>query len=515
MANFKQSSIVAGISAGAVILAISAGSLFGLQSVGIPLGPVQSESDKNAATKTTTPIAAYTNTPAATALTGALDSMPASWVKNSSLITSPQEPFPFSCVPDIAHPGVSYAQGYGVNGRSIQIVTGAYTAGLGALTMKQQFEKVSQCAGDTWIGTVPVTGLGTEAYSSTVTKGGSATKIITWRNGDVVTYLLAENNNGDVLNNATAFNDALTAKLAPVCVDMKSTVEDAGRSVFSGQPFTGRVINDTVTIAQVPLPEVVVKPTLPLFGKDLTPKGYTYKSANGVVKTPLPAPAQETAAVDIPQTPSYPVWPLMPVAPEEPIAPKSPNATPPTVKNVPIVVKDEQGPGCGWAFMATVSPNFDAQAAESKKTTDKAAATSLLKTEASNWQKSVLSYWKEYATYTAKTKAWNDYAAKVESVKVAWDAIAEQWRIYNTKLANYENSVKAHDDFVKQQSEAKTKYDKEVEICKVRDEKEKKEAEDKAKKDKEDATKPSPSPTATPGATTSPSPSASPTASPR
>jgi hypothetical protein len=512
MVNLKHSSVFAGVLAGVAVLSISAGSLFGLQSVGVPLGPIQSETDKQASTKVTVPVASYKNTPAAAALTAALDGMPANWTKNSSRITSPQEPFPFSCVPDVAHPGVSFAQGYGINGKSIQIVTGAYTAGLGALTIKQQFEKVSQCAGDTWIGTVPVTGLGTEAYSSTVTKGGNATKIITWRNGDVITYLLAQNNNTDVLNNATTFNDALTAQLAPVCVDMGSKVEDAGRNVFSNQTFTGYLINDTVTIPQVPLPEAVSKPTLPIFGTDLTPKGFTYK--NAIEKTPIPAPAQDVPTVDVPATPTYPVWPLLPTAPEEPIAPKAPAATPPMVKNVPIVVKDDKGPGCGWAFMATASPNFDAQAAEAKKTTDKTAATSLLRSEASNWQKSILSYWKDYSSYSAKVKAWEDYAKKVDTVRVAWDAIAEQWKAYYTKLANYENSVKAHDSFVKEQSDAKAKYDKEVEICKVRDDKKKADEEAKAKADADKAKTPSPSPTATPGATASPSPSASPTASP-
>lgn len=515
---------MAGVTAGIAILTISAGSLFGLQAAGVPLGPVKAES-ANKEQEKVIPVAEYRDTPAYNVLTSALDAPPAGWSKNSSLIKSPQEPFPFSCVSDIPHPAVSFAQVYGVDGQTIQIVTGAYTAGVGAYALKGQMDRSASCAGDTWVGTVPVTGLGTEAYSSTVTKGGSATRIVTWRSGDVVTYLIAGNNNPNTLRDAEAFNNVLSSKLNPVCVNPASSVNDAKRTIWSGDTFTGYLIDDTVTIPRVGLPNVAAKPVLPLIGKDLTPRGFEIKSASNVVPVPVPAPELEVPEVERPVQPSYPVWPLLPAEPESPIIPQAPSADPPTAKKVPIQVLDEKGPGCGWSFTSTAAPNFDAALAEQKKDLDKKTATSALQAEAGNWQKSILTYWKEYATYSAKTKAWNEYAQQMETVRAAWDAIAEQWRVYNTQLANYEQSVRDRDAFLAEQAEAKTRYEKEIEICKARDVKEAEEkaakeaeaakkAEEAKKKAEEDAKTPSPSPTATPGATTSPSPSPSPTAAP-
>lgn len=511
--KISMSHSFAGISAGVAILAISAGSLFGLQAIGVPLGPVEAQVNDDDK-PVIAPIAEYKNTPAYGVLSASLEEGPGGWTKNTGLINSPQEPFPFSCVTDIPHPAFSLAQGYGVNGRSIQIVTGAYSAGAGAYSLKGQMEKASSCAGNTFIGTTPVTGLGAEAYSSTITKGGNATKIITWRNGDVVSYLIADNNNADVLKNADAFNAVLSSKLNPVCVNPNSSVDDAKRTIWSGDTFSGYLINDTVTIPAAPLPNVVSKPVVPLLGMDLTPKGYAYKSIGNVVPTPLPAPEIAIPAVERPKQPSYPVWPLLPAVPESPVLPTSPAATPPVVKNVPIQVRDDQGPGCGWAFTATAAPNFDPDEAEQKKLTDKASATVALKTEATNWQGSVLSYWKGYATYKEKVAAWEEYAKNMETVRVAWDKIAEQWRIYNGLLAKYETSKANNDQFLKAQASAQAKFDKEIEICKVRSEKEKAEAEEEAKKKEEEATKPSTAPTPSPGATTSPSASPSPTASP-
>lgn len=522
--KLSMSQTVAGISAGLAILAVSAGSVFGLQSAGIPLGPVEAKANEGSGL-VVAPVAEYKNTPAYSVLSQSLEAAPAGWTKNSGLINSPQKPFPFSCVTDIPNTAVSLAQGYGVNGRNIQIVTGAYSAGAGAYSLKAQMDRAVSCAGNTFIATVPVTGLGAEAYSSTVTKGGNATRIVTWRNGDVVTYLITDNNNGDSLRNAEAFNTVLSEKLNPVCVNPNSSVDDAKRTIWSGDTYTGYLINDNVTIPAVPLPNVVSKPKVPLVGKDLTPNGFVYKSSENVVPTPLPADELDVPAVERPEQPVYPVWPLLPAEPAAPALPESPTAAPPTIKDVPIQVKDDKGPGCGWAFTATVAPNFDPTEAEQKKIADKAVATTVLKTEASSWQTSVLTYWKNYATYKAQVDAWKDYAAKVENVRAAWDKIAEQWRVYNGLLAAYETSKANNAQFLKAQADAKTQFDKETEICKVRSETEKAEAEkkkaeelkaaeEKKKAEEEARNSPSPSPTATPGATTSPSASPSPTASP-
>lgn len=506
----------AGVSAGAAILSVVGLSLLGMNAAGIPLGPVEPQV-KQEKVEIAVPVAQYKNTPAYKALEATVNEPPAGWSKNGTVVTSSQVPFPLSCVSDGVKPAMSFAQTYGVNGQSVQIVTTAYTAGIASTGLNHMIDNVSSCAGNgTWISSLPVTGLGAEAFSTTFNKGGSSTQIVSWRSGDVVSFLITGAGNAQSLNQATAFDGALASKINPVCANPASPSDDSKRSIWSGDTFTGLLVNDPVSIPKVPLPEIVAKPKMPLLGKDLTPAGFEYKNDAKVVPTPIPAEEKQIDDVERPEVPSYPVWPLLPEQPELPVVPEAPASEPPVSKDVAIQIKDEKGPGCGWSFTSTVAPNFDAEAAAEKKKIDQTNATAALRVEARNWQSSVLNYWKSYASYSQKVETWQSYSTQVSEVRAAWDIIAEQWRVYNQLLDEYNTAVANRDAFNEQKATTQKQYDAEIKVCEARAEKEKKEKEKEKEDDKNaqspsETSKPSPSPT-TP-TTDSPSPTASPSPS--
>lgn len=531
--TLKRSTTLHGVGAGATLLAIVAGSLFGMQHLGIPFGPVEAKAKVEEAKEEAIPVASYTNTPAYVTLKDALSNPPGGWTKNGEIITSPQSPYPFSCVTDGASPAVSFAQGYGVGNKSIQVVTSAYTAGLGTAGIANEFAKAQACvSGDATMSTQIMSGLGAESYLTTVNKGGLVTNIVTWRNGDVITYLIADKGNGNAFGQAQEFNNVLTEKLNPVCINQDSGVDDQARTIWSSVEFAGLKVNAPVSINKVPLPEVVNKPTLPILRRDLAPAGFEFKGENDIKPVPLPAEEIKTAFVERPEQPNYPVWPPLPKEVELPTAPEAPTTEPPTTKDVLVKAKDEQGPGCGWAFTATIAPKFDAKAAEAEKVTLQKQALDSLKSEAVSWQASVLNYWKAYATYKTKAETWNEYAARVAEVKAAWDVIAQKWATYNANLANYEASVEAREQFVTNQTAAKKQYDADLKACKTYEADLKEYEKDYAAYEKEyaaeakrlaekaeeerletQAEQPTPSPTPSPSTSPTPKPSPSPTPS--
>lgn len=500
----------AGVSAGAAILSIVGLSLLGMNAAGIPLGPVESQV-KQEKQEIAVPVAQYKNTPAYKALENAVNEPPAGWAKNGTVVTSSQVPFPLSCVSDGVKPAMSFAQTYGVNGQSVQIVTTAYTAGLGSTGVNHLINNVPSCAGNgTFLSTVPVTGLGVEAFSTTFNKGGSSTQIVSWRNGDVVSFLISGANNAQSLEQATAFDEVLSARINPVCANPDSPADDSKRTIWSGDTFTGLLVNSPVSIPKVPLPEIVAKPVMPILGVDLTPAGFEYKVDPAVVPTPIPAEEKPVDEVQRPEVPEYPVWPLLPEQPELPVVPKAPASEPPVSKDVAVQIQDEKGPGCGWDFTSTVAPNFDAQAAEEKKKIDQTNATAALRVEARNWQSSVLSYWKDYASYVKKVETWQEYSAKVSEVRAAWDIIAEQWRVYNDRLDEYNTAVANRDAFNERKATAQKQYDNDLKVC---EEREKKEKEGKDAQSPSETPKPSPSPTTPDNDGSSPTASPSPSQS--
>lgn len=441
-------------------------------------------------------VSQWKQSPAMLGLTKALNEPPAGWQGNGEILTSPQTPYPFSCPTDGVNPVISMSKNFTAEGTSIEMMTTVYSAGLAHQGWKDKFTKAPGCAGgDAYYTVAGLDGLGSEAYQVNVSKAGNSTKLILWRYGDIVNYLIADSNNGNAYNLAQRFHENMLAKLSNSCLVEDYPEEDNSRSPFSNVEFKGFYTPKSVEVKKLPLP------TIP-------------KEKTTVAKTPIPAPAVDLKDVELPAMPTeYPVWPELPALMEKPTVPEAPAKESPYKKGIMIKAKDVDGPGCGWAFTGSTVPNFDEAAAgayNEQKTTE---AKSEINASAKQWQKDVLTYWEDYAKLKEAAPVWNSYVDEVNSVREAWNKIATDWANYWEAKAIWDARVAERNDFLNRQSEAQKSYDDLIEKCEAQEKADKKKAaEEKAaaeaeaeKKAEEEAEKekndPSSSPTPSPSAT--------------
>lgn len=494
----------------AVVTAISVAAMFLLSALGIPFGAAAEVKKEEPPAPSAEVVAQLKDSPAWATLRASLEAPPGGWNGTGNIIDSPQSPYPFSCSTDGVNPVISLSRGFTVEGRPLQVMTTAYTAGLGSKGMADRFAKVRACAGgDAGISTSNLKGIGVEAYQIDVNKAGAASKDIMWRYGDVVVYLIAESTNANVYNLARSFNDNLVQKMNGICLAEDSSEADWGRTPWSpNTTFTGLATDRKVEIEKVGLPSLTA-PTA-----SAPPAPTTTPGAPVLEAYPLEPAKAELPDVDVPIQPTaYPVWPLLPQAVPKPTEPNSPAKEPPFQSSVKEQIEDVNGPGCGWAFTGTVSPLFKADEAKSAADELEKAEKTRLAEESKKWQEAVLQYWKDYDAFKKQVPVWNSYVDNVNNVAAAWDAIARKWATYNANKEIWDNATEERKTFLERQKAASEGYAKALEQCKVQDEADKKKAEEDKKKAEEEAKKPkptaSPSPTAT--ATPSPSPSATPT----
>ena len=496
----------------AVITAISLAAMLLLGALGIPFGAAAEKKKEEPPAPSAAVMAQIKDSPAWGTLRSALEAPPGGWNATANIIDTPQSPYPFSCSTDGVNPVISLSRSFTVDGKPLQVMTTAYTAGLGSKGMADRFAKVRACAGtDAGVSTANLKGIGVEAYQIDVNKAGAASRDIMWRYGDIVVYLIAESNNGNAYNLAKSFNDNMVQKLNGVCLAEDSSEADWGRTPWGNAKFTGLTADRKVEIAKAPLPGATTEPTP-------APSASAQPSAPAADPTVTPYPLQPEKAdvrdVDLPTKPTaYPVWPLLPAAVAKPTEPTSPSKEPPFQSSVKEQVEDVKGPGCGWAFTGTVSPLF--KAAEAKSAADELEKAEKVKLEAESkkWQSDVLQYWKDYDGFQKQLPVWNTYVDKVNAVAAAWDAIARKWATYN---ANKEIWDRANDDrksFLDRQKAANEAYNKALDQCKTQDAADKQAADDAKKKAAEDAKNPQPtaSPSPSPTASASPSPTPTPT----
>lgn len=426
--------------------------------------------------------------PAMAKLTEALEAPPEGWQGAGTLMTAPQTPYPFSCVTEGINPVLSVSKNFNAAGTSIQVLTTAYSAGLGAQGMKAKFDKARACAGNDasyFLGSLQ--GIGAESYQATVSKAGLNTRTVIWRYGDIVVYLIADINNMSTYGLAKAFNDNMVAKLAGTCVAQDYETDAPNRNPFSELEYKGFFADKTVEIKKVDAPKI--------------PAGVSYK------ETPLPAPEVAVQDITVPVASSaYPVWPLLPAAKEKPVAPKSPSTEPPSKQVFRIMAEDKVGPGCGWAFTGSTSPAFDAKKADSFNTEEETKTTSALNASAKQWQTDVLKYWDEYGTFQTNVAAWDIYATQVEAVRAAWQKIDTDWANYKEAKAFYDSQVRARDAFIARQKASQEQYDSLLKQCEAQDKADEVKAEEERKKAEQEKNNPTPSPSPSPTATPSPTP---------
>lgn len=495
----------------AVITAISLTAMLLLGALGIPFGAAAEKKKEEPPAPSAAVMAQIKDSPAWGTLRSALEAPPGGWNATANIIDTPQSPYPFSCSTDGVNPVISLSRSFTVDGKPLQVMTTAYTAGLGSKGMADRFAKVRACAGnDAGVSTANLKGIGVEAYQIDVNKAGAASRDIMWRYGDIVVYLIAESNNGNAYNLARSFNDNMVQKLNGACLAEDSSEADWGRTPWGNAKFTGLTADRKVEIAKVPLPGA----TEPTPNPSASAQPTAPAAEPAVTPYPLQPEKVDVRDVDLPNKPTaYPVWPLLPAAVTKPTEPTSPSKEPPFQSSVKEQVEDVKGPGCGWAFTGTVSPLF--KAAEAKSAADELEKAEKVKLEAESkkWQSDVLQYWKDYDGFQKQLPVWNAYVDKVNAVAAAWDAIARKWATYN---ANKEIWDRANDDrknFLDRQKAATEAYNKAIDQCKTQDAADKQAAEDAKKKAAEDAKNPQPtaSPSPSPTASASPSPTPTPT----
>lgn len=496
----------------AVITAISLAAMLLLGALGIPFGAAAEKKKEEPPAPSAAVMAQIKDSPAWGSLRSALEAPPGGWNATANIIDSPQSPYPFSCSTDGVNPVISLSRSFTVDGKPLQVMTTAYTAGLGSKGMADRFAKVRSCAGnDAGVSTANLKGIGVESYQIEVNKAGAASRDIMWRYGDIVVYLIAESNNGNAYNLAKSFNDNMVQKLNGVCLAEDSSEADWGRTPWGNATFTGLTADRKVEINKVGLPAIP--------GTEPTPAPTTSAQATAPAEpaptfSAYPLQPEKTAVqdVDLPTKPTaYPVWPLLPAPVSKPTEPESPAKEPPFQSSVKEQVEDVNGPGCGWAFTGTVSPLFKAAEAKSAADELEKAEKVRLEEESKKWQAAVLQYWKDYDGFQKQLPVWNSYVDKVNTVAAAWDAISRKWATYNANKEIWDQATADRKNFLDRQKAASDAYAKALEQCKVQDEADKKKSEEDKKKAEEEAKKPKPTASPSPTASASPSPTPTPT----
>jgi hypothetical protein len=385
----------------------------------------------------------WSKTPAAEAIRATIAAVPQEWPRRGEQLSSVTPPFPLSCNVGGVQSAYSVSQQYN-NGTTVALAT--YTAGTGALAFKTQREKSSSCVeNNTAVSNVDESGIGSEAFTIRVSRAGATSQTTVFRRGDVIGFVLVD---GGASADPSRVVDGILAKsMGGQCVNENSTTDDAKRTLWSGETFTGLLVETDASIEAWKIPS--------------PPTSASYKP------TPIPAGIDQVIAVTMPDVPDYPVWPKLPDEKKTPELPKSPEVSHPTSKTVLTRISDNKGPGCGWSFTGTVAPTFNESDIKASNDSIISAAQQELEAGAAAWSTSVLSYWESIDAYTKSLEEYEKFRTEVIKVDEAWNPIHDQWKSYYTSLANYENEVKARDAFIARQSKAQKSYDAAVQACNV------------------------------------------------
>jgi hypothetical protein len=436
--------LVAGIFAVVTVL--------GLAMLGVPLLPRQAAA---AATPTPTPSptidqVSLASSPAQGVITRMLGpGVAAGWTPAGAVAWSGGTPFDAPCGRPSVDAVLSGARVYSVGTRQVVLTVSAYTAGSGAVAMRDWAARLGTCA------TAPVrvsasTVPSSDAFVATLpaAAGEPGATAIFWRRGDVVAVIaVAIPAAPGMPLLAVQADPALVTALTGVCVNQASTVADAARSPWvAREQFVGLASPIRVTTAPSPTP---VPPP------GLTPVPSTWSP------TPLPS-------VSLPERPADPVWPAdLPAGVVESPVPPAVLAPAPTLSIVPSRLDDPVGPGCGWAFTGQSAPPFDAGTEAVTAQGRVAQAREDLAAAQQAWQVSVVSYWQAVADYSALATSYTAYATAVREVARAWDRITAARKAYNDAVDAYNAAVRAREQFLLDQATAQAEYDNALAVCAV------------------------------------------------
>lgn len=396
------------------------------------------------------PVVDFRKTPAASVISATFKELERDkrFKANSTEVSSAGFPHPFSCVTPTAP--LSQSKGYKVRGDDAQVTIAAYPAGLGHEVFERLMKKVTECKpSTTYMTTADSDGVGVEGGFASVAWSENRVEVTLFRRGDLIAFV-ATDANKDSKGKAKIVDGVLERRLSKeVCPDPKGTEDAVTRNAFyAAKDFTGKR-------------EVYRLTTEPLELPTLTPE----LQAEGVKAVEIPGENYNIERVERPSDDfAYPLWPPLPKEPKFPKYPEAPK--PQKLKSKTWVrVEDPIGPGCGWAFLTTVEPTYDAERIEAQNAARIDAAQAKLDADGPRWQADVISYWVAYQNYLDRIEAYEAYALKVKRVAKAWDKIHEAWRDYYTAYENWRLRDNARKAFIAQKKAAKQGYRDQIARC--------------------------------------------------
>lgn len=429
--------VVAKTLAVASVPAVVAGVCIGLSALGVPIDLPT----KDTATTDNQPSAAapapVTLTPAASDAAVAIDAMfdqiDTAWSPQGRRVSAAGLPHPLTCVTPA--PGLSVSQTYRTKtGSDAQVTVTSYAAGMGAFVFAALADKTAGCKPSSTSMTVtPNTGVGAGSSRFTIAWSGNRATIEVVRRGDVLTFVATTKTAPGTVKAV----DAVVAAKMSRCALQDSKPSDAYRNLVAAksnyEPYTKpeKVTRDPATL-----------PTPPA----------------GVKAVKVPAKTFRVPVVTRPEPRPYPVWPDMPQNREVPVAPKAPEPQK-TATTFKSLVEDVTGPGCGWSWMASAAPEFDAAAANATNDKRFEKATNRLAKDEDRWLGEVVNYWVAYADYRSDVIGYREYADTVAQTVKAWEVIDGQWATYWAEHDAWTNRKNARDRFDEEKTTAKDAYD--------------------------------------------------------
>lgn len=263
---------------------------------------------------------------------------------------------------------------------------------------------------------------GYPAVVVTTVSGSDTIRTLRWSVGDITLSLTGVDVPVDDAS-IKRWSRLAATLLQPICADLTPSVKDARRSPWR-DPDKYQGLYDQVTVG-ADLPEVL---------EELPPN---QPRLRGLTQVQRPDPPD-----------GVPYWPeSLPAKvalPEQPVRPKEPA----TKRRVTFQVPDPTGPGCGWAFTASPTPEFSQAESDGQRDERVALTTQQLNDELSQWAAEESQWRSAIPGYYTAALAYRDYAKDVAAVSKAWDAIRADWSRYYALVAQRQQAIAQRAEWV-------------------------------------------------------------------
>lgn len=371
----------------------------------------------------------------------------------------------------IPQPLVANSKTYTEGGRKnfTTIVAYAYGAGEGGTAVNSLKDQARDCGSsgglsDTQSPVSDSNGGFTAYYFS----GSKRVNVNMWSLGDVV-LSVSSTSNGAMTSATDELDDYARGLLRPMCLSLRSPREAITRNPYvNPEAYTGwekgRKVDLNRNIAGI-------NPGIVDLEEPLVGHSFAIGRVPGENDIPLlneiPGKTIEYTKVRIPKAPLAPYPDILPDAVDEPLSkPKNPHV-PESSVTVAERVRDDDGPGCGWAFAGQAAPKFDDTAEKEAADQRENEAQTKMQTEQKTYYNQVADYVRDYEAYALSVAAYKDYYDEVEEVRDVWNDIKNKRADYREKLDQYYEDKENREDFIKRQDEAQKRYDEALEKCRV------------------------------------------------